>query len=94
MTYRSVQVERVLLTNHEARLTKYSALVDWGEGGGGGAWITYLYHMMLICEGVGDGEGGTSRDRKDRALCWKIFQGGVVFLKAQLKKNEIMQNLK
>ena len=49
--------------------------------------------MMLICEGVG-GRGGTSRDRKDRALCWKILQGVVVFLKAQLKKNEIMQNLK
>ena len=91
MAYRSVQVERVLLANHEARLTKYSALVDWGEGG---AWITYLYHMMQICEGVGGRGGGTSRDRKDRALCWKILQGGVVFLKAQLKKNEIMQNLK
>ena len=51
--------------------------------------------MMLICDSVGGrGGGGTSRDRKDRALCWKILQGGVVFLKAQLKKNEIMQNLK
>lgn len=44
---------------------------------------------MLIGEGAHIEAAGTCRERKDRALCWKILQGAEVFLKAKLKKNEI-----